>query len=231
MRRAAPSLAALLLPCLALAGAPATAGYTSCRQRAEGGPAFEATQGRPAAAPRPAPTLEGDKQERDAFEEAVRRFSDEGKAYRGEVQTLVKKQFEERRRFLADHYEQAITNLEGLERSERDSAIIRFEEFLSRYPDDPQFTPDAMFRLAELYYEKANDDFRLATENYRTEARQAMAEGREPPPEPMKSYAPSIALYQRLITGFPDYRFTHGIYYLLAYCLGEMGQGLSLIHI
>ena len=25
--------------------------------------------------------------------------------------------------------------------------------------------------------------------------------------------------------GFPDYRFTHGIYYLLAYCLGEMGQG------
>ena len=41
----------------------------------------------------------------------------------------------------------------------------------------------------------------------------------------MKSYAPSIALYQRLITQFPDYRFTHGVYYLLAYCLGEMGQG------
>ena len=118
MRRAAPSLAALLLPCLALAGAPATAGYTSCRQRAEGGPAFEATQGRPAAAPRPAPTLEGDKQERDAFEEAVRRFSDEGKAYRGEVQTLVKKQFEERRRFLADHYEQA--GLDGVVAASRD---------------------------------------------------------------------------------------------------------------
>ncbi|MCM2333933.1 MAG: tetratricopeptide repeat protein, partial [Anaeromyxobacteraceae bacterium] len=223
MRRAVHSLVALLLaPGLALASAPAS-GYTSCRQRAPG-PAFEATPAAPAA-PRASPTLAGSRQEAADLEEAVRRFDEEGRAYRGEVQTFVKKQFDERRRFLADHYEQAISNLEVLERNERDSAIIRFEEFLSRYPDDPQYTPDAMFRLAELYYEKANDDFRLASEGYRDEAKRALAEGREPPPEPMKSYAPSIALYQRLITGFPDYRFTHGIYYLLAYCLGEMGQG------
>jgi TolA-binding protein len=222
VRRAALSLALLLVPALAQAAAPA-AGYTSCRQRAPG-PAFEAAPDRPAAA-RAAPSLAGDQAEVDALEAAVRRFDEEGRAYRSEVQGIVKKQFDERRRFLADHYEQAISNLEVLERNERDSAILRFEEFLSRYPDDPQFTPDAMFRLAELYYEKANDDFRLASEGYRYEAKVAMAEGRDPPPEPMKSYAPSIALYQRLITGFPDYRFTHGIYYLLAYCLGEMGQG------
>ncbi len=222
MRRAALVPVLLLAPALALAAAPAT-GYTSCRQRAQG-PAFEAAPGQPGA-PRAAPSLAIQKAELDALEEAVRRFDEEGRAYRTEVQTLVKKQFDERRRFLGDHYEQAIINLEVLERNERDSAILRFEEFLSRYPDDPQYTPDAMFRLAELYYEKANDDFRLASEGYRFEAKLAMAEGREPPPEPMKSYAPSIALYQRLITGFPDYRFTHGIYYLLAYCLGEMGQG------
>jgi TolA-binding protein len=159
MRRAdlALGLAVLLAPALALAAAPAS-GYTSCRQRAQG-PAFEATPERPAPS-RALPTVEGDRQEADAFEEAVRRFDEEGRAYRGEVQTLVKKQFEERRRFLADNYEQAIGTLEVLERNERDAAILRFEEFLSRYPDDPQFTPDAMFRLAELYYEKANDDFR-----------------------------------------------------------------------
>jgi TolA-binding protein len=218
VRRHALALLAALLPAAALAAAPAS-GYTSCRQRAAG-PAFD-----PAARSAPARAFAVDRAEASAFEEAVRRFDEEGKAYRAEMQSLVQKQFDERRRFLAEHFEQALIDLEVMERSEREAAIGRFEEFLSRYPDDPQFTPDAMFRLAELYYEKANDDFKLATEGYRDAARRAMAEGRDPPPEPMKSYAPSIALYQRLITGFPDYRFTHGIYYLLAYCLGEMGQG------
>ncbi len=218
MRRLAATLIALALPAAALAAAPAS-GYTSCRQRAAG-PAFE-----PAPRAAPARTFAADRAEASAFEEAVRRFDEEGRAYRAEVQAQVQRQFDERRRFLAEHFEQALVDLEVMERTERESAIGRFEEFLSRYPDDPQFTPDAMFRLAELYYEKANDDYKLSVEGFRDQAKRALAEGRDPPPEPTKSYAPSIALYQRLITGFPDYRFTHGIYYLLAYCLGEMGQG------
>jgi TolA-binding protein len=82
-----------------------------------------------------------------------------------------------------------------------------------------------MFRLAELYSEQANDEYQLAVESYGEEARLALAEGRDPPPEPVKSYARPIALYQKIITGFPDYPFLHGIYYLLAYALGEMEQG------
>lgn len=166
-----------------------------------------------------------DEQARGELEEAVRRWEEEARGFRTEVHQIVQKQFDERRRFLGDNYEQAIRDLEVLERNEREAAIVRFEEFLARYPDDPQYTPDAMFRLAELYYEKANDDFDLASQTHRLAAKEAVAEGREPPPEPVKSYAPSIALYQQLITGFPEYRFIHGMYYLLAYCLGEMGQG------
>ena len=166
-----------------------------------------------------------EEQARGELEESVRRWDEEARAFRGEVAATIQKQFDERRRFLSDNYEQAIRDLETLERNEREAAIVRFEEFLSRYPDDPQFTPDAMFRLAELYYEKANDDYELALENHRALAREALAEGRDAPPEPVKNYAPSIALYQQLITGFPDYKFIHGMYYLLAYCLGEMGQG------
>ncbi len=201
--------------------APAGSGYVSCRDRDKAAAPAPARAG--SAAPTPSSTLK----DLEAFEQALQRFQVEARSYRGEIQLIVQKQFNERRRFLSEQFEQAITDLDALERGERDAAISRFEEFLVRYPDDPQFTPDAMFRLAELYYEKANDDFRLASDQYRELARRAAGEGREPPPEPMKSYAPSIALYQRLITGFPDYKFTHGIYYLLAYCLGEMGQGLE----
>jgi TolA-binding protein len=204
-------------PAAVVAEAP---GYVSCRERAS----------RPAPAPAPAapaeaaPAAAADP-EWDGFAAAIRRLEGEARDYRREVQGVVQKDYAQRRRFLADSYEQAIRDQELLERNEREAAIARFEEFLARYPDDPRFTPDAMFRLAELYYEKSNDDFRLAGAAFEEEARRAIAEGRDPPPEPLKSYAPSIALYQRLITGFPDYKFTHGIYYLLAYCLGEMGQG------
>ena len=170
------------------------------------------------------PAVSGE-QARSELEESVGRWEEEARAFRGEVHQIVQKRFDERRRFLADNYEQAIKDLEVLERNEREAAIVRFEEFLSRYPDDPQYTPDAMFRLAELYYEKSNDDFDLALQAHRSRAKEAIAEGRDPPPEPVKSYAPSIALYQQLITGFPQYKFIHGMYYLLAYCLGEMGQG------
>jgi TolA-binding protein len=216
-RRAA--LALLVAPLAALAAEAQP--YVSCRDRSEGaGRARGGVVRRHEA--RPPVSAE---QARGELEESVRRWEEEARAFRGEVHQIVQKKFDDRRRFLADNYEQAIRDLEALERNEREAAIVRFEEFLSRYPDDPQYTPDAMFRLAELYYEKANDDFDVALEVHRREAREAVAEGRDPPPEPVKSYAPSIALYQQLITGFPDYRFVHGMYYLLAYCLGEMGQG------
>jgi len=197
------------------------AGYDRCVEK---GPA-RLDRTRVAAVPAETKPPVGDAEGRAELEAAVSRFEAEAAAYRGEIQQIVQKQFDERRRFTGEHYEQAIRDLEVLERSEREAAIARFEEFVRRYPDDPVYTPDAMFRLAELHYEQANDDFVAAVAKQQREATQAIAEGREPPPEPVKSYARSIALYQRIITGFPEYRFAHGVQYLLAYCLGEMGQG------
>jgi TolA-binding protein len=225
---ARPLLAALAasLPALAPAapGAPAGAEpkpYVSCQDRSE---RAEETRGGIVRRHEVRPVV-SDEQAQGELEQSVRRWEQEAKAFRAEVHQIVQKQFDERRRFLSDNYEQAIKDLEVLERNEREAAILRFEEFLSRYPDDAKYTPDAMLRLAELYYEKANDDYDLALQAYRASAKEAVAEGKEPPREPLKSYAQSIALYQQLITGFPEYRFIHGTYYLLAYCLGEMGQG------
>ncbi len=214
-RAAAPAVAPV-----AQAAAPDLRSYASCRDpgRRQGARTFAARPGEPRA-----PALLD--AEWDAFAIAIERYAEEAGNFREEAQELIKKEFGAKRGFLAENYEQAVGGLEVLERNEREDAIAKFEEFIARYPDDPTFGPDAMFRLAELYYEKANDDHAAQLVEYQEEARRATAEGRDAPAEPVKSYAPSIALYQRLITQFPDYRFTHGVYYLLAYCLGEMGQG------
>ena len=159
------------------------------------------------------------------FAAAVRRMEEEARGWRGEARALWELRQEERRRRAGDASEKEIRALEAEERRERTAAVARFEEFLSRYPDDPQVTPDAMFRLAELYYERSNDDWNRELARWREEARRAVAAGEDPPPEPLRNYAPSIGLYQRLLTGFPRYRFLHGIAYLLGYCLSEMGQG------
>jgi TolA-binding protein len=150
--RRAPTLALAVTAALAAAAAARAAEpvpYVSCQDRSERaksqrGGIVRRHEARP---------LVTEEQARGELEESVRRWDEEARAFRGEVAATIQKQFDERRRFLSDNYEQAIRDLETLERNEREAAIVRFEEFLGRYPDDAQYTPDAMFRLAELYYE------------------------------------------------------------------------------
>lgn len=219
----APAAAPRRVPPVAPAAKPVVAEprpYASCREPA-GERGLRAIGAHPGE-PRVPAIVDA---EWDAFGQAIERYAEEAAAFRGEAQELIRKEFESKRGFLAENYEQAVGGLEVLERNEREDAIAKFEEFIARYPDDPTLGADAMFRLAELYYEKANDDYAAQLVAYQEESHRAQAEGRDSPPEPLKNYAPSIALYQRLTTQYPDYRFTHGVYYLLAYTLGEMGQG------
>jgi TolA-binding protein len=82
---------------------------------------------------------------------ALELYEAESREFKREVQLLVEKKYEEKRNTLANSYEKAIRDLEVLERRERLDAIAAFEEFLTRYPNDARYTPDVMFRLAELY--------------------------------------------------------------------------------
>ena len=211
-RRLALLAALALLPAAPRARAPQT-GYASCLDRA----------GRPRAQPVRSQQAEQGRDLDEAAED-VRRFEEVGRDYRAEVQTRIQKKYEERRRFVSDNYEQAIGELEAQERKERQEAIQQFEEFLARYPNDPTYTPDAMFRLAELYYERSSDDYARALAEWKEEVRRALADGRDMPAEPQRDHAGAVALYRQLLAGYPDYRFLHATQYLLAYALGEMGQ-------
>jgi cellulose synthase operon protein C len=97
---------------------------------------------------------------------AIETYEQESKEFQREIQLLIEKKYEEKRNTLGQSYEKAIRDLEVIERKERLDAIAQFEEFLLRYPDDPKYTPDVMFRLAELYYERSSDDHMVAMREY-----------------------------------------------------------------
>lgn len=159
----------------------------------------------------------------DELGKAIEQYEAESKEFKREVQLLVEKKYEDRRNTLADSYERAIRDLEVLERRERLDAIAQFEEFLARYPDDPKYTPDVMFRLAELYYEKSSDDQAIAMREYEEQIKKLDPEKNPtPPPEPKVDFTKSIALYSRLISQFPDYRLLDAAYYLQGYCQEKM---------
>ncbi|HZI11976.1 MAG TPA: tetratricopeptide repeat protein, partial [Myxococcus sp.] len=210
----------LLAALLALSPLPAAAQPAPDAQ-AESGPGAPASPGR----------LEGMGRtpEQEALLQDVSRalqtYEEESRDFGREVQLLVEKKYEQKRDALAGSYEKHLKDLEAQERRERLDAIARFEEFLRRYPSEPRFTPDVMFRLAELYYERSSDEHLLAMKEYaeKLEAHDATPEA-EFPTEPSVDYAPSIALYRRLLKQFPAYSLNDGATYLLGFCLEKQNQ-------
>jgi TolA-binding protein len=158
---------------------------------------------------------------------AIETYEAESKEFRHEIQLLVEKKYEEKRNTLSNSYEAAIRDLEILERRERLDAIAAFEEFLQRYPNDPRYTPDVLFRLAELHFERSSDDYNLAMREYEETLKKSEAEAgatSAPPAEPKKDFAKSIALYGRLIGEFATYRLNDASLYLLGYCHEQQGD-------
>jgi len=142
-------------------------------------------------------------------------------SYRKAASAIIKRTYYEKLKAIRDKYEPEIVANEKEERQRRMDAIAVLEGFLRKYPADRKWTPDVMFRLAELYYEKASDEFLTAQDNYQ----KALDSDNPPTGEPPKvDYNQTVALYRRLLNEFPNYRLLDATYYLLGFCLGEMGQ-------
>jgi tetratricopeptide (TPR) repeat protein len=155
--------------------------------------------------------------ELDAMQGEISRFEDASKDFRGTVSHIVQREYIEKRQKLMARYKAQIDAEESDEKARRAAAITLFENFLAKYSKDERWTPDAMFRLAELYFEKNNDEYLTATA--------ANTSGAQITPD----YSKTIDIYKDLIARFPSYRLIDGAYYLLGWCLGEMNkEGESL---
>jgi len=175
--------------------------------------------GKPSAPARPA--VLPDAKVLDELAQDMTRFADEVKGYRSSANAIIKRTYAQKIDAIRAKYEPQIAGHEKEEKQRRLDAIAALEGFLRRYPADRKWTPDVMFRLAELYYEKAADDFLVATETY-----QKALDSDHPPttPSPKPDYADTVRLYRQLLVEFPTYRLLDATYYLLGFCLGEMGQ-------
>jgi tetratricopeptide (TPR) repeat protein len=146
------------------------------------------------------------------MEAEVARFTKSGQSYRNAIVSILRREYAQRRRDREQGYSRQIREEERLQNEAREAAIRAFERFIRRYPDDATYTADAMFRLGELYYERSAIEFGEASE-----ADPAAGSGHP-------DFSPTINLYRDLVARFPDYRRIDGVYYLIGYCLNEMGN-------
>ncbi len=133
------------------------------------------------------------------------------------------------RRALQLSYDKKIKTRQAEARKFRAQAVRRYQDFLKLHPDDPAWTPEIMFRLAELHFEtsserlaRAEDAFQKELEAY--QLRLEKDKNAQPPPSPVPEHADAIALYRDVVVGFPRFHLADASLYMMGTLLYEMGE-------
>ena len=157
------------------------------------------------------------------LEREVDGFSQSGESFRSTVTSLVRREYLQRRRERDRWYGEQLEAEERAFNQARESSIRVFEEFIRRYPDHARYTPDAMFRLGELYFERSSVEFQELYDKAQAarEAGDLTAEDNLPT---SPDFTPTVTLYKSLARRFPEYERSDGVYYLIGYTLNEMGR-------
>ncbi|HKA86236.1 MAG TPA: tetratricopeptide repeat protein [Haliangiales bacterium] len=181
------------------------------------------------APPRPkpgAPPRELTPQELDVLKEVERdadRYAGAVGDHVEQMRGILRREYQDKVRAAAERYHKAMDGAEKDYRARHMSALEALQKFLVKYPDDPKWTPDAMFRLADLYLDKAKWEW--------DEKEAASADTPPPPVDPEAppqyagpDYTPSLDIWRQINERFPKYRQVDGAIYLYAYYRGEMRQ-------
>jgi len=141
----------------------------------------------------------------DAMRLEAEAYAKGARDYKDTITTIVTLHYEEKKRSILGGLDREV----GIEKEElrkaREVAIKRLEEFVAKYSGtnaQPEATPDAMYRLAALYEERARGDD-------------------DPNSDLAITLRPAVALYKRVIREFPKYGELAGIYYFLGHALND----------
>ncbi len=120
--------------------------------------------------------------------------------------------------------EQQMQRREASLSADRGRAIELLKEFLTKHADAPQ-RADALFRLAELQWERAEEQLLARMRRYERELddfRSGRASKR--PPEPRIDLADSIRVYEEILEKHPDFQRSDTVLYLYGFALNEQGD-------
>ncbi len=140
-------------------------------------------------------------------------FTREAQEHDKRVRGIARTEFDDRTHELERRYSERIAKTESDRTKRHADTIALLEKFLQNHPDRAQETPDAMYRLADLYLDQANEevDQKLAAlEAAGSNAQQDQA-------AIVADYSKSLALWEDILRKFPSYRQTAPTLYLLAY--------------
>ncbi len=151
----------------------------------------------------PAPLTSAEMKTLREVERDFARYKSEAQKHHQRMRQLLMREFKSRESALKKRYTTRIARTETVKRQRHLEAIALLERFIQEHPSHPQFTPDAMFRLADLHLDEA--DLEL-------EAREEAGDL-----ESLADYSKSLELWQKILDKFPKYRQTAGTLYLLAY--------------
>ncbi len=142
-----------------------------------------------------------------ALKEEVDAYEKGAKDYRDTVTTIIRLHYESKKKEVLSGLDREIAIEKAELKKAREIAIKRLEEFIAIYQgprSQPEATPDAMYRLAALYEERARSD-----------------EATDPVEIALKD---AIRLYKRVINEYPKYREIAAIYYFLGHALNDSGR-------
>jgi tetratricopeptide (TPR) repeat protein len=186
------------------------------------------------------------KGERKAFEAAYEHYRIAAKEYRDEVREFIAREVGSRQKNISSSYQGQIDGLDQQQFDLRRDAIARLESFIYRHRDHETYTPDTLFRLAELYYEDTIASYNRSQDNFQREM-DLYNRGKllDPPNDVDRDFSRSIAIYKYLhwvpdgtamtaLSGkleglvlekrWPNYKFSDVAMYLQGYCEYEGGD-------
>lgn len=156
-----------------------------------------------------------EKDELRDIEAEYTRFVNAADQHDSRMRAIARREYDTRTAELQKRYAERIARAEADRGRRHTDTVALLEKFLRDHPAHDQFTPDAMFRLADLYIDLADEEVeaKIAAQ----EAGGAADTGAPDAAALVADYSRSTALWQDILTRFPSYRQTPSTLYLLAY--------------